>query len=81
MERVIAVSSRRVRDVDGPDPDAFAVYHFLEETRRTRRGVQDKTHEIFGKVMPELDKLIKRVRKILEESAADTQKKDNEEEK
>lgn len=79
IDRVIVVNSRRVRDVDGPDPEAFALYHFLEETRRTRRGVQDSTYETFGRNLPTLDSLIKKVKKILEDSAADEEKKEEDE--
>jgi tetratricopeptide (TPR) repeat protein len=68
IDRIIVVNSRRVRDVDGPDPDLFATYHFLEETLRTGRGIRDIRHENFGKNLPELDGIIKCVKKILNAS-------------
>jgi tetratricopeptide (TPR) repeat protein len=81
VDRVITVNSRLVRDVDGPDPDVFAKYHFLEETLRTKRRIEEKRHETYGKTLPKLDDIIRRVKKILQESAPDTEKKENREEK
>jgi tetratricopeptide (TPR) repeat protein len=69
LDRVIVVMSRRVRDVDGPDPAAFATYYFLEETRRTQAGIKDERYEDFGRDLPALDKLIERVKGILEKDA------------
>ncbi len=80
LDRVIAVNSRRVRDVDGPDPDALVMYHFLEETRRTGRGMQDKSYKEFGKVLPKLDDIIKLVKEILKKDAPEPEKKENKKE-
>lgn len=73
-DRIIVVNSRWVRDVDGPDPDAYTMYHFLEETLREGRTVSDKCYEIYGKNLPKLDDIIKQVKKILTESSPGAEK-------
>jgi len=64
-DRAIVVNSRLVRDIDGPDPDAFAMYHFLEETRRVGRGVRDFRYDSYGKALPQLDKIVEKVKEEL----------------
>ena len=79
QRRIIVVNSRRVRDVDGPDPDVMTMYHFLEETRRTGRGIRDESYKEFGKILPELDEIIKLVKKILEKDKTEPEKEKREE--
>ncbi len=75
-DRIIVVNSRWVRDVDGADPDAYAMYHFLEETRQTGRVARDECYKMYGSELPLLDDIIKQVKKILSAggSGADGQK-------
>jgi tetratricopeptide (TPR) repeat protein len=71
-DRIIVVNSRWVRDVDGPDPDAYAMYHFLEETLRDGRMARDRCYQVYGSKLPKLDDIVKQVKKILSEGASGT---------
>lgn len=78
-DRVIVVNSRWVRDIDGPDPDAYAMYHFLEETLRTGRVAKDECYKMYGRELPRLDEVIKLVKEILSKGSGESEKQKDKE--